>query len=167
MVLYNPETTYPYYYDPTNSQSTPDNNISSHEFLHRLLSFYDAPADPCLPGGLGVVLEIINCGGVVPAGTESLFTTELIGILSGTNIGLPLFDWQWIDTFNGTSGGITKLNNFDPVDLGSGSGGITVIDVNGASVVPEPPSLTILIFGIVSSVFIKTVVIKLTTKRIV
>lgn len=89
------------------------------------LRFRDKPADSCLPDGRGT-----GCGGkTAPAGSKLAFTTHLVGIVGtlpeasvqDTGIG-----FNWTDTFNGTSGGISVLNNIQPVDPGSGTGGITI-----------------------------------------
>jgi hypothetical protein len=89
------------------------------------MSFFDAPADPCLPGGSGA-----GCGGkTAPKGSKLAFTTHLAGI-SGLLPAASVVDsgigWSWTDTFNGTSGGIAVINGTHPVDPGSGTGGITI-----------------------------------------
>jgi len=93
------------------------------------VSFSDAPADPCLPGGSGG-----PCGGhTAPAGSKLGFTTHLVGIqgaLPGANVVDTGIGFTWTDTFNGTSGGIAVINSVKPVDPGSGTGGITVTSVN-------------------------------------
>jgi len=93
------------------------------------LSFFDAPADPCLPGGSGA-----GCSGLTaPVGSNLAFTTHLVGIM-GALPGASVIDtgigFSWTDTYNGTSGGIAAINSFQPVDPGSGTGGITVTSVN-------------------------------------
>ncbi len=89
------------------------------------LSFYDAPADPCLPGGSGA-----PCGGkTAPTGSKLAFTTHLVGIagaLPGATVVDTGIGFDWTDTFNGTAGGIAVINSSMPVDPGSGTGGITV-----------------------------------------
>ncbi|HEX3416001.1 MAG TPA: hypothetical protein VHT21_06300, partial [Stellaceae bacterium] len=50
-----------------------------------------------------------------PPGSFLEFTTDLVGVVSGFP-GPVLFQWTWIDTFNGTSGGIGVLSNDLPVD---------------------------------------------------
>jgi hypothetical protein len=97
------------------------------------LSFYDAPADPCLPGGSG-------CGGqTAPAGSKLAFTTHLVGIM-GALPGATVVDtgigFDWTDTFNGTAGGIAVINSRVPVDPGSGTGGITVTAYDPTTTLP-------------------------------
>jgi hypothetical protein len=93
------------------------------------LSFYDSPADPCLPGGGGGA-----CGGqTAPAGSKLAFTTHLVGIagaLPGATVVDTGIGFDWTDTFNGTAGGIAVINSSVPVDPGSGTGGVTVTAYN-------------------------------------
>ena len=64
-----------------------------------------------------------------PIGSRLAFTTELVGIVGdlpaagvqGTGI-----SFTWTSTFNGTNGGIAVTNVDQPVDPGSGSGGVTI-----------------------------------------
>ena len=96
------------------------------------LSFYDAPADRCLPGGSGA-----GCGGqTAPAGSKLAFTTHLVGIvglLPGVGVQDTGIGFTWTDTFNGPSGGISVINSNQPVDPGSGTGGITLTSSQGIS----------------------------------
>jgi len=96
------------------------------------LSFFDAPADPCLPGGSGA-----PCGGKTAApGSKLGFTTHLVGIvglLPGISVQDTGIGFNWTDTFNGTSGGIAVINSARPVDPGSGTGGITLTGVQNTS----------------------------------
>jgi len=60
---------------------------------------------------------------------------------------MPLFTWNWSTTFNGTSGGVKKAKNLGTIDPGSGTGGVTVISVNGiptpnVAVTPSSTSIT-------------------------
>ena len=78
------------------------------------------------------------------------FTTQLVGICNATpsplcsssgSPSIPLFQWTWTDTFNGTSGGISTTYNFLPLDPGSGTGDITITSINGVQLPPViPPS---------------------------
>jgi hypothetical protein len=88
------------------------------------------------------------------AGSVLAFTTQLVGV-STTGADIPLSDrglnplldsFTWIDSYNGTSGGISTTKNDLPVDLDTGTGEITVLSVNG-TVVSEPTPLTILAPG--------------------
>ena len=76
--------------------------------------------DPCLFGGSG-----LGCNGTTVSSVEALaFTTELTGVPFSTSAPpVDLFDFTWIDTFNGTSGGIFRTANLLGVDPGSGTGG--------------------------------------------
>ncbi len=104
------------------------------------LSFYDSPADPCLPGGSGGF-----CGGMTaPAGSKLAFTTHLVGIaraLPGATVVDTGIGFDWTDTYNGTAGGIAVINSSMPVDPGSGTGGITVTAYNPTSTL-QPVTVT-------------------------
>lgn len=100
------------------------------------LSFYDAPADPCLPGtqsaSTAAYADTI-CGGAgirAPAGSKLSFTTHLVGIqgaLPGASVVDTGIGFTWTSDFNGTSGGIAVLTNpGQAVDSGSGTGGYTI-----------------------------------------
>ncbi len=117
------------------------------------LSFIDYPAESRLQPG-----EYIG------------FTTTLAGILPD-NSWDALFSWNWITDFNGTVGGVSIRGNPIPPDLGSGTGGVTILDTDlsagdipqnmrdlmerdGARnvepfSVPEPTSLALLLCGLV------------------
>jgi hypothetical protein len=104
------------------------------------LSFFDAPADPCLPGGTGA-----PCGGhTAPGGSYLGFTTHLVGIM-GTLPGASVIDtgigFTWVDTFNGTSGSLAVSNSYLPVDPNSGTGGVTVTSVNDVTTYQYPKSI--------------------------
>lgn len=113
----------PLYYSPFTGANDPyalTNNET--EFT---LTFYDSPADNCLPGGTGA-----SCNGsTAPAGSMLGFTTHLVGI-QGDLPGAAVIDtgigFSWTSTFNGTSGGISIIRSNGPIDSGSGTGGITI-----------------------------------------
>jgi hypothetical protein len=103
------------------------------------LSFFDSPADPCLPGSQSASTTAYAdsvCGGAgvrAPAGSTINFTTRLVGIqglLPGASVVDTGIGFNWTSTFNGTSGGIAVINSAIPVDAGSGSGGLTVTSFN-------------------------------------
>jgi streptogramin lyase len=99
----------------------------------KALGFFDAPADPCLSG----ILYRFYCTSPAPPGSFVAFTTSLVGInQDGVTASATLFHWSWTDTFNGLSGGIATTFNGQPPDPGSGTGDITIIDVNGMPQVP-------------------------------
>ncbi len=76
------------------------------------LSFIDYPAESRLQPG-----EFIG------------FTTTLAGVLPD-NSWDALFSWNWITDFNGTVGGVSIRDNPIPPDLGSGTGGVTILDTD-------------------------------------
>jgi hypothetical protein len=106
------------------------------------LGFFDAPANPCLPGGN----TLLFCGGFANSpGSFMGFTTSLVGILQGGSPSPTLLDsnghpfqWSWTDTYNGTSGGIPTTFNTQPVDPG-GTGGIRVVSIG--NVLQTPPDV--------------------------
>lgn len=119
--LPNGDHSYPFYYDPNSGE------LASHETTN-VLSFFDAPADPCLPGGNSIGVPGCN-GSNAPAGSYLGFTTHLVGILAdGSPVDLGI-GFSWTSTFNGTSGGVATTKNDRPVDIGSGTGGITITGV--------------------------------------
>lgn len=128
---YHPDDAYPFYYDAAELASNTDDDTS--------MSFFDQPADPCLPGGAGA-----GCGGkTAPAGSHLSFTTSLVGVdQAGQPVGLGAGSFSWNDTFNGTSGGIGRLNSL-PIDPGSGTGGITITNLDGATLTNTVPTQTI------------------------
>lgn len=134
---------FPFYFNPTNGE------LPKYE-AGNTLSFRDTPADSCLPGGNS--RGVLGCNGMnAPAGSFLGFTTQLVGVLpDGSPYYLPpsLNDWWlWTDTYNGTSGGISTTYNPDqPVDPGSGTGGITITERAGAT--PEPSTVVGVIVGI-------------------
>ncbi len=115
---YQADNSYPFYYDP-------DNGELQSQISGNTLSFGDAPADNCLPGGSGS-----SCSGkTAPKGSKLAFTTRLVGVnanRTATDLGIG---FKWTSTFNGTSGGVSRTKNSLPTDPGSGTGGVTVIDV--------------------------------------
>jgi hypothetical protein len=104
------------------------------------LSFYDDPTDDCLPGGSGG-----GCNGqTAPAGSVIKFITHLVGVTANSS-GVSIVDtgigFNWETNFNGTSGGVSKLNNTNPADPGSGTGGVTVTAYSGTSAASSLPTL--------------------------
>ena len=104
-----------------------------------VLNFYDSPLDPCFPGGK--VFGMSQCTGNSPF---IGLTTQLVGICGAnsppslcSSPGRPsaaLFQWTWKSDFNGaSSGGVLKVLTASsyPPDPGSGTGGITVTNING------------------------------------
>jgi hypothetical protein len=104
----------------------------------RTLGFYDAPGDPCLPGGLLLFQLQYGCASSpAPPGSYMAFKTALVGINMDGTASPPLFSWGWTDNFTGTSGGIVTIWNDGPTDPNSGTGSMTITNING-TVVPQP-----------------------------
>jgi hypothetical protein len=127
------------YYNLGNGPS--DLAVTNNETANTL-TFYDAPADPCLPGG-----DSSYCGYVsAPPDSYLSFSTQLVGIIGTypfayvqpTGIG-----FSYIDTFNGTSGGIAVTNSVSPVDPHSGTGGVTVTQFNGKPSYQYPKAFSV------------------------
>jgi hypothetical protein len=93
----------------------------------KTLSFVDEPCDRLLPGDLPSTYP--------PPGHFQAFQTSLVGIDGQGNIMNTLHSWTWNSTFNGWNGGGTTVisqTEFNvAVDPGSGSGGVTVTNING------------------------------------
>lgn len=116
---------------------TSGNNLSlDYNETATTLSFYDNPADPCLPGANPSLVATYCGGNTAPAGSMVSFTTHLVGI-QGNSPSATVVDtgvgFSWTSTFNGTNGGIGVLNTSNPVDSGSGTGGITVTAISETS----------------------------------
>ena len=107
------------------------------------INFYDDPADTCL---FGADPRLNGCNGLFdPAGSLLGFTTDLVTVFGDGTPGLGLFEFDWTSDFNGTAGGISRLDGFAPPDLDSGTGGVTILDERYSGIalptsVPEPPS---------------------------
>ena len=124
----------PVYWDPFNGPYDSGFALSANETATQL-TFFDGPADPCLPGAQDAATTALGdsaCGGVgvrAPAGSTINFTTHLVG-LQGALPGAAVVDtgigFDWNSNFNGTNGHIAVLPSFTPTDPGSGTGGITV-----------------------------------------
>ena len=75
---------------------------------------------------------------LLPAGQNMAFTTSLVGVLNsnGSNVVGPVIrQWSWISTYNGENGGVEETASSVPDD-GSGTGGITITNIDG---VPQTP----------------------------
>jgi hypothetical protein len=120
------------YYDPFNNAGGMSINANETPAGANatVLSFYDSPADPCLPGGslTGVSKANGGCGGTASPGTIS-FTTHLVG-LQGQLPGAAVVDtgigFNWTSNNNGTVGGVavTAVPKGSPAP--TGTGGVTV-----------------------------------------
>jgi hypothetical protein len=130
---YNP---FPYYYPLTEvltAENSPGSlcNATSKICLVTAdgkLTFYDVPSGPW---------DNTPASSNPPANSFKGFTTTLVGVDQQGNR-TPLYSWTWNSTFNGSAGGLTLLDdnglNQDPPDPGSGTGGITIISINGVPV---------------------------------
>jgi hypothetical protein len=120
-------------------------------------TFFDSPSDRCLLSGFLSPF----CGFTTAQGFLE-FTTQLVGVNSAGNpVPLPVSpaddQFIWSDTFDGCrygfgldcEGGITifQLDSADSSNPATGTGGITLLSVNGTPV-PEPPGIAILASGI-------------------
>ncbi len=93
------------------------------------LSFHDAPANPCLPGG-GAVKTALCAMSSEPSGSFMGFTTHLAGINAGntaTDLGIG---FTWKSDWNGTSGGVAITKTNSKADPGTGTGGVVITSVN-------------------------------------
>lgn len=90
-------------------------------------------------------------------GQDMEFTTTLVGVVGDSPgaTAVPLYTWSWSTTFNGTTGGVTYHvpSNTYPPDPGSGTGGVTITNINGVQLPPVVPSshLTITASGLAYS----------------
>lgn len=140
-----PDNSFPFYYDPLDDLKTHEPPTVS------FLTFRDRASDPCLPDASGNPSPAYTANlptgdpflhdtiqercahSLAPKGSFLGFTTHLAGINSdgtATDLGIG-FDWT--TTFNGTSGGTATTKNELPVDPGSGTGGVTVTNVQNTT----------------------------------
>ncbi|HEY6351380.1 MAG TPA: hypothetical protein VI636_18395 [Candidatus Angelobacter sp.] len=80
------------------------------------------------------------------AAPTTSFTTSLVGVVGSGVASMPLFTWKWQSNFsgklfgiNGKGGVFGQTKSFSPVDSNSGTGGITITEING---VPQTPPAT-------------------------
>jgi hypothetical protein len=142
---------YPFYYNPASipfgcAIHTADLLCAIYilPFLGNTLNFFDIPKDPCLSGGR--MAFSFYCGNAIAdPGAFIQFKTALVGILDNTGKpSKPLYEWTWKDDFNGVGQGgvfgVPTTSSAYPVDPRSGTGGITITNING---VPQaPPTVT-------------------------
>ena len=166
--LHDPSSIYGYDYCNPNSSEYADRMKSGEQVFDctnffpyyprrqeddKSLIFSDSPQYPCL-GPFAIFLT--RCNNTQEFG-RVLFTTTLVGIFSDDTQANPHYvelsdSFTWEDTFNGITGGITIPANEFLVDPDSGTGGITILSVNGvpvdASQVPEPSTFLLLLSGL-------------------
>ena len=136
-----PKSSFPFYYDPDNKNnvnaSGPGHNLQDHE-TDTTLNFYDAPnGDPFLLTTAVTPPCGANNNGLGPIGPISpndymAFETHLVGVNGRTPTGLGK-SFKWCSTWNGTSGGVSLLENSMPPDPGSGYGGVTILSIDDMS----------------------------------
>ena len=133
------------------------------------LNFFDAPSDPCIVGANGAPSVAwtttvgLLCGGRTSATNSPIkFTTELVGVLPGYQSNqagdcielktcVALATAKWSDNFNGWSiipgvGGIARTYSDEQVDITSGTGGVTSLNLSAG--VPEPPTYILLVIAL-------------------
>src|SRR5579859_1017093 len=107
-----PNNAFPFYYN-LSTPATDPLSLAANETA-TTLSFFDAPADPCLPGPQSATVAAYAdsvCGGMrAPAGSQLSFTTHLVGVLPNNGLLDLGVGFTWTDTYNGTSGGIAVTN---------------------------------------------------------
>jgi hypothetical protein len=132
------DSNYPFYYLWTNVQTgcalgpsqfsgPPSCSLQITTNNNSTLNFADRPEWPLLPDG-----------------QKLAFKTNLVGILSDGSLGPTFYTWTWTDTYTGpfTGGGIKlQAAGTQPVN-GSGTGGITVTSINGATQTPPTTTCT-------------------------
>jgi hypothetical protein len=148
-----PDFSYPFYYDPAvdlpgaQDGSTPAACTLPVAGAGLALTFHDAPADPCLPGG--IANGTAKClGSKQPAGSFGGYTTHLAGVNSdGTAKDLGI-GFTWTSNYNGTTGGVVIAKTNLPAD-DNGTGGVTITSTSpttnynyqGLNVLTETSSL--------------------------
>jgi hypothetical protein len=130
-------TAFPFYYPQSElSPSTPYCTVGSAcppfpptvNSANTTLSFVDDPAFSGLQPGSSIsfMTSFVGISNQVIPGSVSCGT-------SGTPYCTTLFSWKWKSTFNGTASGISQTASVSPIDPGSGSGGVTLTNINGVN----------------------------------
>jgi hypothetical protein len=111
---------YPFYYGLTNGELLSHETASQPGGVFDTLSFSDTAADP----------DLLNSE--VQYGPDlMMFTTSLVGVTQGNQLGPIYYTWTWTSDFDGTVGGLLSTKNDLPADPGSGTGGVTIKSING------------------------------------
>jgi hypothetical protein len=98
------------------------------------LTFIDQPRTPLLSPAVQAEYSF------EPTAPAKIFVASLVGMLPSGQASPPLFSWTWSDSFDGYSGGaniIQDLKNLTPITPANGSGGVTIISINGVLLPPE------------------------------
>ncbi|HLH20157.1 MAG TPA: hypothetical protein VKX45_23225 [Bryobacteraceae bacterium] len=150
------DNSYPFYYDPAtelpnheDGTQDPDECTLAASADHTL-TFYDAPADACLPGGVLVGSALCRDPVLAPKATSQPrgsfggYFTHLAGVkMDGTAADLGI-GFTWVSTYNGTTGGAIIKKTYALPD-GNGTGGVTILGVNQTTTLgssggpPGPP----------------------------
>jgi hypothetical protein len=135
---------YPYYWYASTedvSSANVDGEPTPIETSSTLL-FTDIPAEPQLTSNQYLEFDTTLVG-IVP-GDGPCPTSDMV--VNGACV-QELYEISWKDNFNGTVGGIGVRSNSEPVDPGSGTGGITILSESyfNYSPVPEPS-----VYGVLS-----------------
>jgi hypothetical protein len=86
----------------------------------------------------------------VTTAEPTVFTTSLVGVIgtcsstatqtTDCTATAPLYTWSWTSSFNGkNTGGVNQLKSYAPVNPTSGTGGVTIISINGVQFPPVVP----------------------------
>ncbi|HUB81092.1 MAG TPA: hypothetical protein VMB03_19945 [Bryobacteraceae bacterium] len=115
---------------------TPDNKLTFYDHPTGLWDDTPAASDPPVNNFKGYTTTLVGVSSSSIPGSVSCGP-------SSTDFCTPIFWWSWNTTWNGTSGGITPLDDDSTdqylPDPGTGTGGITVTNING---VPLPAALS-------------------------
>ena len=129
-----PDNAYPFFWNPNDlatgtvpcTKNAPYPPFAARAETASTLLFQDCPAEPKL----------------TPTDPAMAFTTSLVGILPSGSPSPTLQTWLWTSTFTGELeiegtdlGGVSQRKSYFPVDPASGTGGVTVVSING---VPTP-----------------------------
>lgn len=146
----------PAFYDPPSGGYIPKGNKPL--FNPYPFSYYQiettTPGGYCtLPGHCPAYPDVLSLDGTtltflddpaiheLQSGQFVAFQTSLVGV---DNQGNPhtLYYWNWHSTFNGTAGGTEtdQSSSVNPIDPGSGTGGVTVTNINGVQLPAVVPS---------------------------
>jgi hypothetical protein len=141
-----PDNSYPFYYDQNTELAGHENGTKpvacTLTVSGNSLTFHDAPADPCLPGGfLAGNPPTVPCTDAAlapgatgePAGSFTAYQTHLAGVNSdgtATDLGIG---FTWKSDYDGTTGGATIIPKTDLPADGNGTGGVTITSVNQTS----------------------------------
>jgi hypothetical protein len=132
VITVNGEDSFPFYYGLNELRIAKGDGVR--------LDFRDTPTALCNSGQPWT--------GPSTSGEYHEYTTTLVGVDDNLNpVTLPVVNtWDWVSTFNGTSGGTYAPKNLLDADIGSGTGETAILSINGVpfTAVPEPPTLALI-----------------------